>query len=67
MEADPTAQDVIDALRLALMAQKDPDRAITLANALIEMAPEADSNRGVDLLIELIVEGSLKVELTDGS
>jgi hypothetical protein len=61
----PSAQDVIDALRMALLAQDDPQRALPLVEALVEMAPETQSDRGVQMLIELIAEGSLKVELTD--
>lgn len=62
---DPTAQDVIDALRVALMAQKDPAKALAVVNMLVEFAPETDSNRGIDLLLRLIAEASLRVELVD--
>jgi hypothetical protein len=62
---DPTAQDVIDALRVALMAQKDPAKALAVVNMLVEFAPETDSGRGIDLLLRLISEASLKVELVD--
>jgi len=62
---DATAQDVIDALRLALMAQKDPAEAIKIVNCLIEFAPETDSNRGIDLLLRLISQSTLKVSMVD--
>lgn len=65
-EQDPTAQDVIDALRIALMAQKDPAEAIKIVNMLVEFAPETSSNRGIDLLLTLISEASLKVSMVDG-
>lgn len=65
MSDDPIAQDVIDALRLALMAQKDPAEAIKIVNLLVELAPETESNRGIDLLLKLITEASLKVSLAD--
>lgn len=63
MSEQATAQDVIDALRLAVMAQKeDPERIAALTEMMLEFAPETDSNRGIDLLLSLIAEGSLKVE-----
>jgi hypothetical protein len=68
-EFDPeeaTAQDVVDALRMALMAQKDPAEALKIVNVLIEYAPETNSNRGIDLLLHLITSAALKVSLTDG-
>lgn len=65
-DEDPTAQDVIDALRMALMAQKDPAEVVKIVNCLIEFAPETESSRGIDLLLRLISEASLKVSLTDG-
>lgn len=69
LELDPsaaTAQDVIDALRMALMAQKDPAEALKIVNLLVEYAPETDTNRGIDLLLHLITSAALKVSLTDG-
>lgn len=59
----PTAQDVIDALRLALMVQKDPAEALKIVDCLLEFAPETDSNRGIDLLLRLLAESALKVSL----
>lgn len=59
-----TAQDVIDALRFAFMAQKDETERVRLVEALLELAPETDSDRGIQLLLELLAEGSLRVELT---
>jgi hypothetical protein len=53
-DAPATAQDVIDALRLAFMAQTDPERLEALTRMMLELAPETDSNRGVQLLIDLI-------------
>lgn len=61
---DPTAQDVIDAMRLAFMAQSNDAEVAKLARALLEFAPETDSDRGVQFLIRMIAEGSLRVELT---
>jgi hypothetical protein len=63
-EEDPTAQDVIDALRIALMAQKDPTEVVKIVNCLLEFAPETDCSRGVGLLLHLITESALKVALT---
>lgn len=60
---DPTAQDVIDALRLVSIAQDDDAELAKLLDALLDFAPETDSNRGVELLLELIAEGRLKVAL----
>ncbi len=60
---DYTAQDVIDALRFAMMAQKDPVEVFKLLNTLIEYAPETESDRGITFLLELITEGILKVAL----
>jgi hypothetical protein len=66
MEPDETtAQDVIDTLRIVLMAQKDPAEMVKIVSALVDMAPEADSNRGVQILLDMITEGSLKVALVD--
>lgn len=62
---DTTAQDVIDALRMALMAQKEPAEVVKIVKLLVEYAPETDGNRGIDLLLHLIVESSLKVALVD--
>lgn len=64
-DEDATAQDVIDALRIVLLAQKDPARALPVVEMLIEQAPETDSSRGIDLLLHLITEASLKVEVAD--
>lgn len=61
-DEDATAQDVIDALRLALMSQDDPTRAAALTRSLLELAPETNGNRGIDLLLHLIAEGSMTVE-----
>jgi hypothetical protein len=63
VEDDPTAQDVIDALRIAVMAQDDPAKAFPVVKMLVELAPETDSNRGIELLLRLIAEASLKVEM----
>ena len=60
---DATAQDVVDALRLAYVAQDDSQKRADLTDALLDFAPETDSNRGVQLLIRLIAEGSLAVSL----
>lgn len=63
-DEDPTAQDIIDALRFCLMAQKDVHELVKLVKALLEMAPETADARGLKLLTDLICEGSLKVALT---
>jgi hypothetical protein len=63
-DENPTAQDVIDALRLVAMAQKDPAEVVKLLDVFLELAPETDSSRGIDLLLRLISEASLKVSLT---
>jgi hypothetical protein len=61
---DPTAQDVIDAMRVAVTAQKDPAKAMPVVECLLEFAPDTDSGRGIDLLLRLITEATLKVEVT---
>ncbi|MEA2495762.1 MAG: hypothetical protein QOJ29_3673 [Thermoleophilaceae bacterium] len=58
-----TAQDVVDALRLALMGQKDAAQQAKLLEALLEFAPETDGDRGTALLLRLIHEGTLAVAL----
>ena len=60
---DPTAQDVIDALRIAFMAQSDDAEVAKLARALVDFAPETDNDRGIQFLLELIAEGNIKVSL----
>lgn len=65
VDKDPTAQDVVDALRLALMSQKGDAEAAKLTRVLLEFAPETDNDRGVKLLLRMIAEGSLKVELCE--
>lgn len=62
---DTTAQDVVDALRFALMAQKDPAEGLKLAKVLLEFAPETESDRGIHLIMGLIAEGAMKVEMTE--
>ena len=62
---EPTAQDVIDALRFCLMAQKDSGEALRLVDCLLDWAPETDSDRGVQLILRMIAEASLKVSLVD--
>ena len=60
---DTTAQDVVDALRFLLMAQKDPGEAVKLTEAMLEFAPETNNDRGLALIVRLIAEGSLKTAL----
>lgn len=60
---DPTAQDVIDALRFVKMAQSDDAEIIKMLDVLLDLAPETDSDRGIQLVLELLTEGSLKVAL----
>lgn len=62
----PSAQDVVDALRLLRMAQRDPVEFTRLVDALLDLAPETDSNGGVMLVVGMICEGSLKAVLVDG-
>ena len=64
-DTDPTAQDVIDALRFVLMGQKDSAEIVKLVRALVDLAPDSLNDRGVALLMNLICEGSLKVALVD--
>lgn len=61
---DPTAQDVIDALRFAFIGQRDPSVRAKIADALLEYAPETDSSRGIQLILHLLTNGALKVEQT---
>lgn len=63
---DPTAQDVIDALRIALVAQDDPAKVSGLVRCLVEFAPETDCTRGIDLLLRLVSEATLRVEVVRG-
>jgi hypothetical protein len=60
---DPTAQDVIDALRLLITAQQDPAKVDRLLRCLLEFAPDTDSSRGIDLLLRLLAEGTLRAEV----
>lgn len=62
---DPTAQDVIDAMRLAVMAQDDPGKAMGVVRELIDYAPETSNSRGIDLLLRLVTEAKLKFEMAD--
>jgi hypothetical protein len=62
---DPTAQDVIDALRLAVMGQSDPAKALGVVRELLEYAPETMSSRGIDLLLRLVSEAKMKFEMAD--
>lgn len=64
-DEDPTAQDVIDALRLTLMAQTDPAEGMKLVEMFVDLAPPTETNRGLDLLMRLIAEASLKVSVDD--
>jgi hypothetical protein len=56
-------QDVVDALRFALTAQDDPAESLKIVAALLECAPETESDRGIALLMDMIVRGSMKVAL----
>jgi hypothetical protein len=60
-----TAQDVVDALRLALIAQGDPVERARLVCCLLEFAPETTGNRGVELVMRLVTEATLRLELVD--
>jgi hypothetical protein len=65
MSHEPTAQDVIDALRFLRMAQKDPVEFTRLVDCLLDFAPETDGNRGLKMIVDMICEGSLKASLVD--
>jgi hypothetical protein len=62
---DPTAQDVIDAMRLAVLGQDNPVKALGVVKELLEYAPDTMSNRGIDLLLRLISEAKLKFEMAE--
>lgn len=62
---DLSAQDVIDALRLALVAQNDPAEVVKIVDVMLEFAPPTDGSRGVTVLMGLIAESSLKVAMVD--
>jgi hypothetical protein len=62
---DATSQDVVDALRFLLMAQKNPTEVAKLVEAMLEFAPETENDRGIALIVRLIAEGSLKAALVD--
>lgn len=61
-----TAQDVVEALRLALRGQKDPAEQARLADALLDFAPETDGDRGTALVLRLVSEGTLRLSLVEG-
>ena len=60
---NPTAQDVVDAIRFLFMAQKDVEQRVALVDMLVEMAPETADDRGIKLILDLLAEGSLKAEV----
>lgn len=60
---DDGAQDIIDAVRWVLLAQDDPEECVKLVKVLLEFAPETKGDCGMKIVIEMIVEGSLKVAL----
>lgn len=62
-DEDPTAQDVIDAMRIAVLAQDDPAKAFGIVKELLEYAPDTMSNRGIDLLLRLVSEAKMKFEM----
>lgn len=62
-DEDPSAQDVVDALRFALMAQKDDAEVIKLVNVLLDFAPDTDNDRGIDLILRLASESTLKLSV----
>lgn len=61
---EDSAQDVVDAMRFALMAQDEPREALKLVKCLLDFAPETADDRGVKMLLDMICEGTLKVALT---
>lgn len=60
----PTAQQIIDALRFALMPESDPLTKLALVDFFMETAPETTDNGGFDLITSLLAEGSLRLEMT---
>jgi len=62
---DVTYQAVVEAMRFALMAQKDPHERLRIVEALLECAPEDATNSGFELLTMLLAEGSLRLEVVD--
>lgn len=58
-----SAQDAIDAMRLALQSQKDDARAIGVIEELLARAPVTETDRGPQALIDLILEGALTTEI----
>jgi hypothetical protein len=60
---DPTAQDVIDAMRILTLAQKEPAEIARIVECLLEFAPETEGSRGIDLLMRLISEATLKASV----
>ncbi|HZV74624.1 MAG TPA: hypothetical protein VFF79_12975 [Conexibacter sp.] len=49
---EPSAQDVIDALRIGLAANEE--RTVNLLHHLLALAPETDPHRGTDGLVALL-------------
>lgn len=62
----PTAQDVLDAMRVAVASarQSDPGAVMRMVEEMLEWGPETPSPmRGLDLLLRMISDGVLRVEL----
>jgi hypothetical protein len=57
-----TAQDVVDAIRFALVNQNAVD-GMRVVELLLQFAPEPENDRGLDLLRRLLAEGVLKVQV----
>lgn len=58
-----TAQVVIDTMRFALGAQKDPRQRMRIVEALLGLAPATEDDKGIEFIRHLIVEGRLSVQM----
>lgn len=63
---DLEAIDYLDAIRLALNAQDDPEHAVRVVQEIVDTAPhkfEGEPNRGPEILIGLILSDRLQVHV----
>jgi hypothetical protein len=54
----PTAQDVVDALRFAF-GNRPVTQDTKLVLALLDLAPESEDNRGVEIVGQMLLSGEL--------
>jgi hypothetical protein len=54
----PTAQDVVDALRFAF-GNRPATQDTKLVLALLDLAPESEDNRGVEIVGQMLLSGEL--------